>query len=84
MRPRTQLDYTRNVMQKYFVGEVQPWLAAVNQRANLLLPVYQYLIAQQDPSLLPLIRPFEQQVTDLYANFFAEKSCSCGTLARTI
>lgn len=70
--PRKELDYARNVMQKYFIGEVQPWLASVNQRSILLLPSYQQLVAQQDVKLLPLITTFHQQVTDLYEDFLKQ------------
>lgn len=67
-----ELDYARNVMRNYFVGEVQPWLAAINQRASLLLPRYQALVAQQDPQLQPLIVPFQQQVMQLHQDFLKQ------------
>lgn len=67
-----ELDYARNVMSNYFVGEVQPWLAAINQRASLLLPRYHALVAQQDSQLQPLILPFQQQVTQLHQDFIKQ------------
>ncbi|HEY7884217.1 MAG TPA: DUF3080 family protein [Cellvibrionaceae bacterium] len=67
--PTPQLQYARNVMRNYFIGELQPWLSAINQRANALLPTYRQLIAVQEPQLRTLITPHQHAVENLYNQF---------------
>ncbi|WP_111642029.1 DUF3080 family protein [Marinimicrobium alkaliphilum] len=64
--PQADLTAARNVMTLYFIGSVQPMMAAVNQRANLLLPAYARLIAVQDPTLQPLIAGHRDAVQGLH------------------
>lgn len=71
-KPLKELDYARNLMQKIFIGEVQPWLAALNQRASQLLPAYRDLLAQQDKQLQPLMTPFVTELEELYGNFLQQ------------
>ena len=67
--PKRELEYARNVMVKVFVGEVQPWLAAVNRRANNVMRHYEALLDQQSAQLRPAIQPFFDQVTARHLAF---------------
>ena len=67
--PQRELEYARNVMVKVFVGEVQPWLAAVNRRANNVMTHYEALLDQQSAELRPAIQPFFDQVTTQHLAF---------------
>lgn len=66
---RRELEYARNVMVKVFVGEVQPWLAAVNRRASSLIESYRALLESQDEELKPAMTPFVDEVTQQHIQF---------------
>ncbi len=66
---RRELDYARNVMVKVFIGEVQPWLAAVNRRTSSLTEQYRALLKSQAPELRPTINPFVDSVTEQHHQF---------------
>lgn len=66
---RRELEYARNVMVKVFVGEVQPWLAAVNRRASSLTGQYRALLESQAEELKPAVRPFIDGVTQQHSQF---------------
>lgn len=66
---RKELEYARNVMVKVFVGEVQPWLAAINRRSHSLQNQHKALMNQQAPGLRKRIQPFEVELDALQAQF---------------
>ncbi|UZJ45529.1 DUF3080 domain-containing protein [Marinimicrobium sp. C6131] len=66
---KRELEYARNVMVKVFVGEVQPWLAAVNRRATSVIKHYETLLDQQPAEQRPTIQPFFDQVTERHFTF---------------
>ncbi|WP_027330980.1 DUF3080 family protein [Marinimicrobium agarilyticum] len=66
---KKELEYARNVMVKVFVGEVQPWLAAVNRRSQSLQAQYDTLMDQQAPDLREKLQPFETEIVALQAQF---------------
>ncbi|WP_347329674.1 DUF3080 family protein [Marinimicrobium locisalis] len=66
---KKELEYARNVMVKVFVGEVQPWLAAVNRRSHSLRAEYGVLLNRQAPKLRRKIQPFEAELAALQSQF---------------
>ncbi len=66
---KKELEYARTVMVKVFVGEVQPWLAAVNRRASSLTQSYRALLEQQAEELQPALHPFLEDVTTQHSEF---------------
>jgi len=66
---RQELDYARNVMVNVFVGELQPWLARVDQNTGAILSAYNRLAEQQTPALRASIEDYRQAVNRLHLDF---------------
>ncbi|WP_439509420.1 DUF3080 family protein [Marinimicrobium koreense] len=66
---KRELEYARNVMVKVFIGNIQPWLAAVNRRASGVTTEYQALLAQQSGELRPALQPFAEQLSEHHLAF---------------
>ncbi|WP_341937095.1 DUF3080 family protein [Marinimicrobium sp. C2-29] len=64
-----ELEYARNVMVKVFVGEVQPWLASVDQRTGAILTAYNQLAEKQPESLSASLNDYRRAVNQLHTDF---------------
>jgi len=56
-QPTERSRAVEQIVAKYFAGGVQPWLVALRQRQELLLPPIQSLEGALEPSLSP---PYDQ------------------------
>lgn len=54
-------DIVRTVIEKYFVGAIQPWSAALGRRRHELLPLVSDLEDQLDSVMPPAYRHWQQQ-----------------------
>lgn len=66
---RQELDYARNVMVNVFVGELQPWLARVDQRTGAILSAYNHLADQQAAGLHESIDDYRHAINQLHLDF---------------
>lgn len=66
---KRELEYARNVMVKVFVAKLQPWLAAVNQRATNTRAAYTGLLDAQSQALRQRLQTFETEVDTLHGAY---------------